>query len=351
MLEHKRLEGASTITQQVAKNILLTSEVKFSRKVREAILAVKPVIFRYKQELDPEGIPQFGLIAEQVERVNPDLVVRDDDGFTYLGDHVSVGTKTAPVWAALGVVSALLRAKVTGVGARIDVAQTDAAAAANWLRIEGFRAYERPQSEVTGNPSDNFERREPGVAGLKDGVRYQVYETSDGYLLFMASEREFWENFCQGIDRGDLFERFPGAQYADHAVGNLELRAELRDIFATRTSAEWVQLGERVNTPIVNVNTPQTIADDPQFQDRFPWLPREVLGAEQLPTPIKFIDERLAVPTKAPTVGQHTGPQIHHPTHVRRFPKPHECPSGPSHSIWRTALATPSGSIFVRMAS
>ncbi|HEV3226294.1 MAG TPA: CoA transferase, partial [Acidimicrobiales bacterium] len=104
----------------------------------------------------------------------------------------------------------------------------------------------------------------------------------------------------------DLFERFPGAQYADHAVGNLELRAILREVFASRTSAEWVQLGERVNTPIVNVNTPQTIADDPQFQDRFPWLPREVLGAEQLPTPIKLIDEQQRVPSKAPTVGQHT---------------------------------------------
>src|SRR5579871_3459766 len=41
VLEHRRLEGASTITQQVAKNILLNSEVKFSRKVREAILAVR----------------------------------------------------------------------------------------------------------------------------------------------------------------------------------------------------------------------------------------------------------------------------------------------------------------------
>ena len=54
--------------------------IKPMDKTSEAILAVKPVIFRYKQELDPEGIPQFGLIAEQVERVNPDLVVRDDDG-------------------------------------------------------------------------------------------------------------------------------------------------------------------------------------------------------------------------------------------------------------------------------
>jgi len=49
-------------------------------KASESILALQPVTFRYKQELDPDGIPQFGLVAEQVEKVNPDLVVRDEDG-------------------------------------------------------------------------------------------------------------------------------------------------------------------------------------------------------------------------------------------------------------------------------
>jgi uncharacterized coiled-coil protein SlyX len=49
-------------------------------KTSEAILSLKPVTFRYKHELDPNGIPQFGLIAEQVEKVNPDLVARDADG-------------------------------------------------------------------------------------------------------------------------------------------------------------------------------------------------------------------------------------------------------------------------------
>src|SRR6058998_1853581 len=52
-------------------------------KASEAILALKPVTFRYKHELDPEGIPQFGLVAEQVEKVNPDLVARDDQGKPY----------------------------------------------------------------------------------------------------------------------------------------------------------------------------------------------------------------------------------------------------------------------------
>jgi uncharacterized coiled-coil protein SlyX len=55
-------------------------EVKPMDKASEAILALKPVTFRYKQEIDPAGNPQFGLVAEDVEKVNPDLVVRDGEG-------------------------------------------------------------------------------------------------------------------------------------------------------------------------------------------------------------------------------------------------------------------------------
>src|ERR1700730_16338529 len=52
-------------------------------KASEAILALKPVTFRYKKQLDPEGIPQFSLVAEEVEKVNPDLVARDEQGRVY----------------------------------------------------------------------------------------------------------------------------------------------------------------------------------------------------------------------------------------------------------------------------
>src|SRR5438046_736156 len=52
-------------------------EIKPMNKASETILALKPVTFHYKKELDPDGIPQFGLVAEEVEKVNPDLVARD----------------------------------------------------------------------------------------------------------------------------------------------------------------------------------------------------------------------------------------------------------------------------------
>jgi septal ring factor EnvC (AmiA/AmiB activator) len=50
-------------------------------KASEAILALKPVTFHYKS--DNTGTPQFGLIAEEVAAVNPDLVVRDENGEIY----------------------------------------------------------------------------------------------------------------------------------------------------------------------------------------------------------------------------------------------------------------------------
>jgi hypothetical protein len=52
-------------------------------KASETILALKPVTFRYKHELDSQAIPQYGLVAEDVEKVNPALVARDDQGKPY----------------------------------------------------------------------------------------------------------------------------------------------------------------------------------------------------------------------------------------------------------------------------
>jgi crotonobetainyl-CoA:carnitine CoA-transferase CaiB-like acyl-CoA transferase len=230
----------------------------------------------------------------------------DADGFVYMPEHVSIGINAGPVFGALGLLAGVIRARETGEGCQIEIAQSDAAAAVDWLRSETWRAYERPESEVTGNEADDFERRAPGTGGMEDGVRYQFYATTDGHILFMASEREFWKNFCEGIGRPELFERWPGSQYGDHARGNKELRVILRDVFATRSTQEWLAFGLEHNTPIAPANSPKTLYDDPQFKDRFELLPAEIVGADMLGTPIKFVDEVLPMPTKAPTVGQHT---------------------------------------------
>src|SRR6185436_19112996 len=67
----------------------ITSSARFKENIQpmdrasKAILALQPVTFRYKKELDPQAIPQFGLVAEDVAKVDPDLVGRDDEGKPY----------------------------------------------------------------------------------------------------------------------------------------------------------------------------------------------------------------------------------------------------------------------------
>jgi trimeric autotransporter adhesin len=58
-------------------------DIQAMGEASDALLALKPVTFRYKHQIDPDGIPQFGLVAEDVAKVNPDLVVRDGDGKVY----------------------------------------------------------------------------------------------------------------------------------------------------------------------------------------------------------------------------------------------------------------------------
>ena len=66
-----------------------TSSARFKDEIKpmgnssEAILALRPVSFRYKKDIDPQGIPEFGLVAEEVEKVNPALVIRDPEGRPY----------------------------------------------------------------------------------------------------------------------------------------------------------------------------------------------------------------------------------------------------------------------------
>jgi Chaperone of endosialidase len=66
-----------------------TSSKRFKEEIQpmdnasEALFSLKPVSFRYKKEIDPAGISQFGLVAEEVEEINPDLVVRDKEGKPY----------------------------------------------------------------------------------------------------------------------------------------------------------------------------------------------------------------------------------------------------------------------------
>ena len=66
-----------------SRNRIYLNQGSDQDKASEAVLALKPVSFRYKYEVDPKGVAQFGLVAEQVAKVNPALVDRDGKGETF----------------------------------------------------------------------------------------------------------------------------------------------------------------------------------------------------------------------------------------------------------------------------
>jgi len=249
-------------------------------------------------------LPSHGIAYDTWAGLIPPDV--DEDGFCRIPAMPNIGINVGPMLGALGLLAGIVRARETGEGCAMEVAQSDAAAYMDWYRIETWKAYERPEDEVTGNPSDDYERRAPGLAGMREGVRYQIYESADGHVLFMASEQAFWKNFAEGVERRDLFERWPGSEYADHARGNLELQSELREIFRTRSTQDWLTFGLEQNVPIAPVHDSRSVVDDPQFQDRLPLYGVDELGAEQLPLPLHIVGEELPRPTRAPDVGQHT---------------------------------------------
>jgi hypothetical protein len=91
------VSGTQVIVNSNGKLGVAASSARFKKTIEpmnkssEAIFALKPVTFRYKEEIDPDAMPEFGLVAEEVEKVNPDLVVRDEDGkpFTVRYDAVN----------------------------------------------------------------------------------------------------------------------------------------------------------------------------------------------------------------------------------------------------------------------
>ncbi len=323
-------------THRGKKSITLDLKSEQGVQLYKDLVATADVVL---EAMRPGSLEKLGLGFDDLKEVNPKIVfasisgygatgpykdlpshgiafdawsgivapVEDDQGFKRIPpDMPNVGINVGPMLAAVAVLAGVIKARETGEGCAVEIAQSDASAYMDWYRIETERAYLRPEDEVTGNATDDYERRPAGLAGMWEGVRYQAYEAKDGHILLMASEQEFWKNLCRGLDRMDLFERWPGSKYADHARNNLELQSELREIFKQRTVAEWLEFAAKHDTALAPFNTHSSIAEDPQFRERMGFLPTEAVGCEQLPLPVYVNRERLPVPTMAPTVGEHT---------------------------------------------
>lgn len=227
--------------------------------------------------------------------------------------QVWAGLEAGPLYAALAVVSGILRARATGQPAAIEVSQADAGAVWNGWRI----AYEAALA-AHGSESEDAERADylASMASAADAggedlsasdVRYQYYEARDGTILLMATETKFWENFCRGVGRMDLFERWPGQPGADHDYGNDALRDELTAVFATRTRREWIDFFIAHDVAGGPVYDASETAADPHFDARGLWTDPTLHGVRILGSPIRCDGRPAVASIPSPRAGQQSG--------------------------------------------
>jgi crotonobetainyl-CoA:carnitine CoA-transferase CaiB-like acyl-CoA transferase len=292
------VRGADAVIEGMRPGALERRGLSFERMCEVNPRIVWCTISGYGMTGPYKDMPSHGIAYDAWAGVARPTV--DANGFPTIPSYTTIGINAGPLYAALGILAAIIRARATGQACRFEVAQSDAAAAFNWNGIEGNKAYERPEDEVTGNDGDGKGPRRPvGDNSMTESVRYQYYRSKDGMILFMASEREFWKNFAYGVGRPELYDRRPGAKYADHARGDVELRRTLAEIFAARTTEEWIRFGREVNTPIAPVNDVRSITRDPQFRDRLPLRAHPEAGTDLMPSPIKLLGETLPLAEKA----------------------------------------------------
>jgi len=143
--------GATVIVASNGQLGTMTSSKRFKQDIKpmdkasEALYSLKPVSFRYKKEFDPAGTPQLGLVAEEVEKVNPDLIIRDKEGKPYtvryeqvnamlLNEFLKEHRKVESLEAALDTVKKRLNeqeARIQKVSAEVEVSEPAAKTALN----------------------------------------------------------------------------------------------------------------------------------------------------------------------------------------------------------------------------
>jgi Chaperone of endosialidase len=137
---------------------LLSSSERFKDAIEtmgnasEALLSLRPVTFRYKKDVDPKGSPQFGLVAEEVEKVNPDLVVKDTEGKVFTVRYEAVNAM---------LLNEFLKAhcKMEEQGAMIALQQKEIAALTASLKAQASQIQKvsaqlelsKPVSQMAGN--------------------------------------------------------------------------------------------------------------------------------------------------------------------------------------------------------
>jgi crotonobetainyl-CoA:carnitine CoA-transferase CaiB-like acyl-CoA transferase len=287
-------------------------------------LAADADVFIYN--VRPQAVARLGLAYEDVATVNPAIIYTGVFGYGQDGPYaarpayddliqgacavpmlladagdgspryvpLTIADRIVGLFAVNAILAALRHRDVTGRGQRIDVPMFETMA--NFVLIDhlGGLTFDPPLDHG-------------GYARLLAPER-RPYRTKDGYLCALIYNDKQWRSFFAAIGR-------PGMQderFRDHASRIRHIReiyAEVAEIFATRTTAEWMALLEEADIPYTPLRTVEGLIDDPHLAATgfFSHLEHPSEGTiKSMRTPTAWSDSKLDSPRPAPALGEHS---------------------------------------------
>jgi len=268
------------------------------------------------------GLEKFGLHYEAIKAINPKLIYCSITGFGQTGPYAKragydfllqgmsglmsvtgepdqqpqkVGVAVTDVFTGLysviAIQAALTQRTITGVGQHIDMSLYDVATA------------------VTANQAMNY--LATGIAPMRKGnahpniVPYQVFETSDSFVIIAVGNDGQFHKFCKVLDCVELAE---DPKYATNSA-----RVTNRDALTEFLNAKIIKLRkldllaqcDAVGVPAGPINTMDEVFDDPQIKSRA--MVMDLDGVPSVRLPIKFSEIDLGNQKAAPKLGKDTG--------------------------------------------
>ena len=274
----------------------------------------------------PQAMARLGLDYETLAKANPKIVYVGVFGYGQNGPYASKpayddliqGASTIPTLMAMAgdgtpryvpitladrvvglmavnaILGGLMHQQRTGVGQRIDVPMFESMTDFVLIDHLGGLTYDPPLDHG-------------GYARLLSRYR-RPYQTSDGYICALIYNDKQWRSFFAAIGQLEFLEQ---PRFANHAARHAhidEIYEEVGRIFLGRTTAEWRELLEREDIPVMPMNTLETIVDDPHLAaiGFFKTVEHPVEGRiRQMQVPSTWSATQPEAGGPAPTLGEH----------------------------------------------
>jgi crotonobetainyl-CoA:carnitine CoA-transferase CaiB-like acyl-CoA transferase len=308
VIDLKQAEGRDTLLRLARAANAIVYNVRPQAMARlgldyEALAAANPAIlyvglFGYGQTGPYAAKPAYDDLIQGASGI-PTLIAMAGDG-TPRYVPITIADRVVGLKAVNAILGGLMHQQRTGIGQRIDVPMFEEMAEFVLIDHLGGLTYDPPLDHG-------------GYARLLSRYR-RPYKTSDGHICALIYNDKQWKSFFEAIGKSELLAE---PRFATHAARHAhidEIYQEVGRIFVTRTTAEWRELLERADIPVMPMHTLESILEDPHLEavGFFRTIEHPVEGrVRQMRVPSTWSESQPEPGGPAPTFGQHGRDILH----------------------------------------